>query len=314
MGRGVTVIIKYCDWIISFQTNIYKVFNNRELALAFWMLMVAIYCFSTKKIRIPLLAVVKIAFCRKFIIAYLCMSAYTGLIVYVLYAIGFWDVTLFKDTMMWFLFTGIISAFRAVDKAKDFNYFKTIVKDYIKIILLLEFIVNFYTFSFLGELVFIPFIIILTMCCFYLDVSPEFQNEKSEPIKKLFRFINIIIGVFIICHAILLAINDFDTLQSINTLQCILLPPILSTAFLGFIYLFALWISYEQIFVRIEFGEEKSKKLIAYIKFKIILLCKFNLSRVDHFGTICRLELMNIKSKTDVIEVLSTYKKYIGKE
>lgn len=278
------------------------------------MFIVALYCFSNKKIRIPLLAVVKIAFCRKFLIAYLCMSAYIGLIVYVLYIIGFWDITLFKDTMMWFFFTGVISAFRAVDKAKDFNYFKTIAKDYIKIILLLEFIVNFYTFSFVGELVFIPFIIIFTMCCAYLDVSSEFQNEKSEPIKKLFRFINIMVGLFIIFHAILLAMNDIDTLQSVNTLRSILLAPILSTTFLGFIYLFALWISYEQIFVRIGLGENNSKKLIAYIKFKIILLCKLNLSRVNHFWTICRLKILNIKSKDDALEVLNIYKEYISKK
>lgn len=289
---------------------IYKIFNTRELSLGIWIFISICYLLLNKHIRKSLFNVIKAAFNPLFIKVYIHMILYVFVITYFLYLIGFWNTSLLKDTILWFISTGIISAFRAVDKGKNFNYFIELAKDYVKITIILEFIINLYTFSLIGELILIPFVFFINMLIIILDTFPEYQNEKSEPTKKLLKFINAILGLYIIFNSILLAIKNIKDVGSISNLNSLLLPPILSLLFLVFIYFLALWASYEEIFTRIQFGENKSKKLIAYIQFKIFLLCHVNINRVNNFWKLNGLRVLNIKNNSDFLEVISNHKQY----
>lgn len=296
--------ISYYD-LIGSPPDVAQVFNNRELGLAIWIFIFVICIIANKNLYEPALDVVRIVFCCKFIVIYICMLLYSTIMVYFLFRLGFWDLSLLKKTIMWFFFTAIISAFRAIGKAKDFSYFKTVLKDYIKITILLEFLINTYTFSLIGELILIPVLFIITSFNTVLDKSPEFQNEKSEPVKKLFWGINILLSLYIIINAFSMALTDLENLGTISNLKKMFLSPILSILFLGFIYAFALWASYEEIFVRIGFGETKSKSLIRYIKLRIITICCINLRKVNSFWRICGLKIMGISNKADAVEILN---------
>ena len=288
-------------------TKLNEVFNNRELALVIWVFVVIILLFKNGKMRSSLFDVLKAALNIKLIVLYILMMLYTTLIVYGLYFVGFWEIFLLKDTIIWFIFTAIISVFRAIDKADDLTYFKVIIKDNIKFILLFEFIVNFYTFSLPIELILVPVLFFVTIFVSFLDIMPEYQDEKYVPVKKFFNFINIILGIYIVLNSIILAINDLNNLQTIDTLKSLLLPSILSLLFMGFIYFFVLWSAYEQIFIRIKFGEKKSKRLIAYAKLKILLACNINFNKAKRFWRSSGLRIISIKNKADVIEVIKHF-------
>lgn len=307
------LIVKVChefyNFTIILQINANKIFNNRELALGIWLFFVMILLFSSKKIRPSLLNVLKAVFCKKFVIAYIIMIIYTVVITYLMFWIGFWRNFLIKDTIMWFLFTAVITVFRAIDKGKDFVFFKKTIKDYIKITLIFEFLVNLYTFSLIGELILIPSIFLIAVCSTILEILPEYQDEKSKPTKKLFSFLQYALGFFIIVNSIALAIKDINNLGSLNNLRSLALPPIFSILFLVVPYFFALWASYEQIFIRLEFGKKKDRRLIKYIKLRVLLLCNINIKDINTFWRVHGLKLMNVRSKTDVIKVIEQIKR-----
>ncbi|SFC75817.1 hypothetical protein [Clostridium uliginosum] len=288
--------------------NITKILNNRELALSIWLMIFIIYLIVNKNTRSSVWSLIKVIFDKKLTMLYICMMIYTSFIVYILYRIDFWKVSLLKDTIIWFLFTGVITAFQAIDKAENITYFKKVFLDNFKFILIFQFIVNFYTFSLIGELILIPVSTIIIVCICILNVLPEFQNEKSKPVKKLFKCINTLLGLYIIINSIVLAFKDIKNLETIDTFKSILLPIILSTTFILFIFLFALWAGYEQIFIRIQFGEKKSRRLIIYIKIKVFLLCHFNFNRVKSFWRTSGFRVLNATNKSDVLKAIIEYK------
>lgn len=167
---------------------------------------------------------------------------------------------------------------------------------------------NLYTFNLIVELFLLPVITMIIMSITILDAYPEFQNEKSKPVQKLFSFLNIGIGFTILFNTLYLAVIDIKNLGTIDNLRSVLLTPLLSILFLGFVYVFALWSSYEQIFIRIRFGESKSRGLIRYIKFKIIILCRLNINETNDFWKISGLRTLNIRNKSDVLTVMADFK------
>lgn len=295
--------------ILSWLVVAIHTFTNRQLALGTWSLLFIIYIFLYKKTRLPAFNVIRLSLNPKFIIMYIIMGLYTCAIVYLLHFIGFWDTSLLAKTIMWVLFTGIVSVFRAIEKAKDIGYFKTIFKDYVKIAIVLEFIVNKYTFSYFAEFILMLIIFFVTACKTMLAILPEYQNAKSEPVKKLFNWLNFALGSCIILNAIVLFALDFENLGTLGNLRKLLLSPVLSIAFIGCVYLFALWSSYEQVFIRIGFGTLKSKRLITYIKIKIVLLCRLDLGKVNRFWRICGVNVLNISNVDETVEVFNSCKK-----
>lgn len=117
-----------------------KVFNNRELAIGFWIIIFIIFALSMSSVRKQFSSLIKTMFNRKLILWYISMFLYVLGIVFVLFQIGFWKVSLLKETIFWFLFVGILLSFRAVDKAKDSQYFVNIIKDNIKVLIVVQFI------------------------------------------------------------------------------------------------------------------------------------------------------------------------------
>lgn len=282
--------------------------NNRELALGIWITVFIAFVLINKKTRSSLADVIKIAFCAKFVAVYFSMLIYLITIIYILYLSGFWDINLLKDTIIWFLFTGIISGFKGIE-ARDFEYFKARIKDYIKVTLVIEFIVHSYPLSLFGELLLIPIITTLIIFITYLDSSSDFQDEKYNIVKKIFRFLNLALGIYILFSATSSAFGDIDNLSSANSVKSLILSPILSITFLGFVYIFAVVCKYEEIFVRIPFGEKKSKSLIAYIKLKIITQCHINLNKISRFWRPNALSILNIKNKAEAIEIFKNIDK-----
>ncbi len=274
--------------------------NNRELALGIWLIICIVLVLASKKIRGSVLNLIKIAFCAKFVAVYFTMLIYLMTTIYILYLAGLWDLSLLKDTIIWFFFTGVVSGFKGIE-AKDFHYFKARIKDYIKATLVIEFIIHSYPFSLFGELLLLPTITTLLIFMTFLDNSPEFQVEKYTIVKKMFRFLNLALSIYIIFSAMSAAFWDLNNLRSANSIKSLVLPPILSVTFLGYIYFFALFCKYEEIFVRISFGEKKSKSLIAYIKIRIIAQCHINLNKVSNFWRPNALNILNIKNKEEAV-------------
>jgi hypothetical protein len=136
-------------------------FNNREKALIIWGLIVLVLLLVKKDIRPTFLLLLKTLFVSKIATALLIMLAYVSLVVFAAYNVHVWDISLLKDTIMWVLGTAVIM-FVNYDKAiKESHFFKKVLLDNVKLVVLLEFIINFYVYNLVVELLLVPVLFIV---------------------------------------------------------------------------------------------------------------------------------------------------------
>ena len=128
-------------------SELQEVFNNREIAVGIWVTLAVVISVFTKPVRQFLKSVFSILFCRKFIVFYIVFLSYFGLVTYGLYAIGFWDISLLKDTIFWILFVELPLFAKTIEKAKNNYFFVQLIKENIALIVIIECILNFWTFG-----------------------------------------------------------------------------------------------------------------------------------------------------------------------
>ena len=283
-----------------------NLFNNREIATAIWLLVIFILMLFNRDIRKSFLDVFKKVFFEiKILSSIFFMIAYTAGIVFVLYQINFWNISLLKDTVVWFCFIGIPISFHSVTSETGQNLFRKVIVDNIKIVIIIEFIVNTYTFSLVGELVLIPVVTFIVI----LEVFAK-TDEKNSSVAKLQNGLLIIIGIVILIFAISNVVSDYKNFVSLDTLRNFLLPPLLTFLFLPSIYFIVLSSTYEQLFVQLNLGgyEKKSKKLKRYAKREIIKHCLLSLKKVKKASNMNTYNLKDIRNKEDVDKMIKDLK------
>ena len=280
-----------------------NLFNNREIATAIWLLVIFILMLFKRDIRKSILGVFKAFFEIKILTSVFFMIAYTTGIVFVLYQINLWNISLLKDTVVWFCFTGILISFYSVTSKREQNLFRKIIVDNIKIVIIIEFIVNTYTFSLAVELVLIPVVTFIAI----LGVFAK-TDEKYSSVAKLTNGLLIIIGIVILIFSISNLVSDYKNFVSLDTLRKFILPPSLTILFLPFIYLMVLFSTYEQLFVQLNLGYEKSKKLKRYAKREIIKHCLLSLKKVKNASNMNTYNLKHIRNEEDVDKMIKACK------
>ena len=81
-----------------------SVFNNREIAIAFWVIIVATILIFTKAGKGFFKSVIPIHFCKKFVVFYFVFISFLCLVIYGLYKIEVWSPKLVKDTIFGVMF------------------------------------------------------------------------------------------------------------------------------------------------------------------------------------------------------------------
>lgn len=276
-------------------------FNNREIAIAIWLLLIFVFALSKRTVRKSLLNVIRAFFQPKILVWVSFMLLYTIGIVAGLYAAKFWNTTLLKATVVWLCFTAILLSFNfATSKSRE-NVFAKIIINNVKVVIIIEFLVNTYTFSLAGELVIVPFVTLIAM----MDAVARADKKYSAAV-KIITGLQIIIGVAILTFAVFKAVYDYENLLSIKALRNLFLAPVLSVLFSPFIYMMLLVTNYELLFIRLSMGPEMDRVLKRYAKRKIIIHCRLSLKRVREFLKVNALDLMRIQNRADVERMLKS--------
>ncbi len=97
---------------------------------------------------------------------------------------------MFKDTVWWFFGAGFVMLLDTARKKSNKALFKTLLLDGIKLVIVLEFIVNLYAFSFIVELIFVPVVAFLAMTMAYAQTKKE-----HEAAAKMLESVLSLIGV-----------------------------------------------------------------------------------------------------------------------
>ncbi len=271
--------------------------NNREIATIIWVLIVLVFVLSKKPVRESLWEALK-TFCNpKILLSVGLMIFYVAIVVAFLYAINFWNVNLLKDTIFWFCFTGMFLAINMVTSENEEHAFSKVLSSNLKVIIILLFLINSYTFPLLVELFIIPFGALIAAT----DVIAK-GNKENAAVAKITTNLQAILGLVILVFAIYKTASDYGNFLTTNTLRAFFLAPILSFSFLPFIYLLVLFAKYEFIFVHLDFLLEKDEALKRYVKQRLVLHCKLKLKTLNKL--IKSRELVKIRSREDLDKVL----------
>lgn len=279
--------------------TIISTFNNRELVLIILFIAFIGFALAKKDVRTSLFSAIAFTVKNKLMFVFIIMAIYVFSVIYLLSVASIWNLGFLKDTIYWYFGVAIVMIVNSTKASQNTDYFKNTVADNLKMIIILEFILNLYCFHFIIELFFTPILIIVVLLYTYAET-----DKKYSPAKKLLHIILSIIGILLLIHAIKNIVTDIISITNFNTLIGFLLPIFLTFSLLPFIYGFALIMVYENIFVRMKFfNDDKiyykyaTRKIFSHFHFKLGDLINFYKSE----------NIVRIANKEDINNLLNNY-------
>jgi hypothetical protein len=274
-----------------------EILSNRELASIVWFVLFFAVCTFKKEVRKSVLDLIKAFFVTSILSVILLLGIYTFGSLLILRHYCFWDLTLMKDTIFWFGGFAFMTLLK-LNKAKQTSFFFSLIKDSFKLTIFIEFFLNFYTFSFIAEMILIP----IFTTIFLMNLISQ-NNDEYQPVNKLTsKFIGLV-GLIYFGFALYKIIFHNQNIFSNHNLNTLVLPVLLTVLGIPFFYFTALYSNYERLFMRVKFMN-KDAKIQRKLKKQILWKAKLNLNtlnKIDNKLTGFNLyELTNIKEKNSL--------------
>lgn len=121
--------------------------NNREIAFALWLIVVAIYLVSSSKMKDARRSFIKLmsAFLSRQIISVLTLLAiYMGVVIYLMSEADLWNIGQIKNTAFWAVAVGFMSLLKLEEIKSDKRFFRRSVTDSFKILAVMQFVAGVY--------------------------------------------------------------------------------------------------------------------------------------------------------------------------
>jgi hypothetical protein len=222
--------------------------NNREWAVLLWLLIGLAWALSQHSVRSSLRDVGRAALHVKIILPTLAMMAYVGALVRIGWQLNLWTVSLTKDTIIWFVGSGLV-LLANIDKAwKEQQFFRRTALRTLELTVFIQFFANLFVLSLPAELLLQPVVLFLVM------LSAFTEGERRYRIVK--RFVDrllMLIGLGIASFSLVQLVQHWGHLDKKMGLLEFALPVWLTLGLLPFIYFIALYAAYESSFTRIDF-------------------------------------------------------------
>lgn len=276
----------------------FKLLSNREISILIWsVVFFTILIVTLKGNSADFWSVIKALFSKKFIPFYITFGLYFFIIISLFNKFSIWEFSLYKDFIYWFLTTGIVLFFSS-NNLGTYKDFVQVILTAISATIILEFIIGFYNFSLIWELILIPFVTFISLLSIFAEMKKEDPNTKivANILKNTLSIIGI--GIFIYCvYKLITNYNEFFTLSN---LKSFLLPPIFTFLFLPLIYFTVIYIKYESAFVnlrRYKFLTDKRKK---EIKFSMVRYAHINFNYIENANKIIIFNKRELQNENDI--------------
>ena len=253
-------------------TDIQAIFNNREIALLLW-LAVIVLAVLLSKLRKSLVPIVKILTSKMFLIIFSLIGAYLFGIILLLKNLEVWQTSNLKDVLFWLFTVGLILVFK-INDAKSNAYFKGIFLSAIKWTIILEFVVNLYSFSLFTEIVILPGLVFLAMTQAVAEM-----DEKHKVVSKFLQNVIALAGLSIFSYSLYKTVINFEAVLTFQNLVSFLLPSTITILFIPFVYFLALYSTYESYFIHLDFMTVKKDK-VKETKKLILRIANINLDKL----------------------------------
>ncbi len=280
------------------------ILNNRESAIALWLLAISVYIFLSSKmaeVRTAFKGILSAFFVRQIIFVLYLMVAYMVLIIYWLSELDLWSTEQIKNTIVWCVSVGFMSLFKLEQIKKDKSFFKHSVIDNLKLLAILQFIISVYTFSFWVELLLVPFLALIGAMLAIAET-----DKKHHQVKVFLEYCLSLFGVVLIVYTLYMLITDFGEFGKEKTAYDFFVPPLLTLCYLPFIFLILVYSTYEQVSVSLK-SSIKSRLHRYEAKLYAFLLFNVRLSLLERWSY--QVARANIESHSDLVDTF----KYIFK-
>ena len=200
------------------------------------------------------------------------------------------------DVIFWFFSAASYSFFQITKASDEPYYFSKAIKDNLKIIVVIQFVLSVYTFSLWVELIFIPLMVVIGGM-----IAVSQQKEEHKIVEQLLTKLTEAIGLFIVIFTVYKLITAFGELGQLKTIYDLIIPTALSLLLLPFLYLLAVFNNYQSIFVRLGLFI-KDPQLLKYAKLTSIRKCHLRFAKLVRWAN--NVACLDIKSKADYIVML----------
>src|SRR5690606_28683463 len=188
------------------------------MSLIFLLQIINIFTTASSKVKLGKFKLVIIdLFSKKIISFYIGIGIYLALIVTLFNRFGVWEFSLYKDFIYWFFTTGMVLFFNVSD-LKTNNDFTKIILTSTSSTIILEFIVGFYNFSLVWELILVPTLTFISILAFVAEIKKEDSSYKLVA-TFLNNFLAIISFGFLIygMYQLINNHNEFFTLNNFKS-------------------------------------------------------------------------------------------------
>lgn len=220
-------------------------FSNRELALMIWAALIVVAILLKSDLRKSFKPILKILFERVIIVTFAVYYAYVALLVFCLEGLHLWDISQFKNTVIWSIFVGISAIFSVASQRekKHHIFFRKWLHEAVSVTVFIEFLVSFETFSLITELILQPFLVLIVMVGAYSESKDEYKNVE--------QLCNVILGIAFLTiayHTVQGVFVDYSAFASVATFKDFITPILLSVFFTPFLYVLYAYSTYETFF------------------------------------------------------------------
>lgn len=271
------------------------VLDNRELSLLIWSFLFLSFFIFNKQIRKSIFNVGNILFKSQISSILLLLIIYTLAFTIILQKAGFWEMFLIKETVLWFIGVGFIMIINLNKTIEKENFLKKIFTDNFKALIVVEFLLNFYVLDFWYELFLIPTIVFLALLSAFSKTDAQYKS-----VEKASNFVLYSINLSVLGFVIYQLITNYENLINFLNLKEFLLPIILTIALIPFLYILALYMTYENFWVRLNVIFRNNKKLRRYIKWKVLTKCRGNLQVLKKVSKQLKVAMIEDKATLDL--------------
>lgn len=218
--------------------------NSREDAVLIWAVLILGFCFykGPREVGGSFLVVLRAGLHPKVSGLFGMAGIYCAVLILAASTLGLWHATAIKETVYWFVGTGLALAGNATQATPDADYLKKILRHAFSFTVLIEFAVNLYVFPLLVEIV----VVILLLAFYGMQIVAARDPNTDAATLWFIKGVLIGIGAFLILHFAVEAIFDLHGFLSRENLERLLVVPAMTLAFTPFLYAVA-WYSRREL-------------------------------------------------------------------
>jgi hypothetical protein len=207
--------------------------NSREKAILLWTIaLLAFAAVKADRFGPSLMAAARALFAPKLMLLFGSAALYCAILVLAASEAALWHSTAAKETAYWFFGGGIVLVGKAVVVAtSDPTFLKKLLRQALRLTIVVEFLVNLYVFPLAAELLLVPFVLLFVM----LEVVAASESAYAQA-RSFINGVLVAIGFGLLAYVAFSALSDLGGFLTRDNAEKFLVAPALTVAFIPFLY------------------------------------------------------------------------------